>query len=604
MSCNNDELQTDDPVKESIKEPTDQPEGNEITTPCGFDLSKVQANQTIVINCLLDLGGDTVNLPANVKLLYEGGDIINGTLNFSTNNSISGQLLSASLNLTGSIPLIKDPVFEFKPQRWGIVQGNVSDQVALKNRDILQSVIDQTKQMGVNVFHIDAIDAYFHLRYSWTDAKGYNDIAIHLPSNFHLRMTEKTHLRLQPNNWPFGAFISVYDKTNVKISGGNIYGDRFTHDYSDILDEVGISRFTHEWPGLLIIAGSSDVVIDGMYLTNSTGDAVIFGASNGFRNENVATKTFNQNVILKNSTTNASRRNNITITDGKNLTVENCKILNGGNGDNIYDLAGNKIISSAGIAPRVGIDIEPIWGWNETDGFIFREKVEQVYIRGCTFIDNVVASFIDYSGIDVTVENCISDNGFASAQSTGGKYFNNVLVASEKFKDATGITMGSMDVTINGQRQQLSENNIVKGNRVEGFVFGTVVRGNNCEVSNNTYIDNWVGLKILTTENTKFDNNSFKSNDKSDSGGISLFDGVAKNLTFSNMTIDMPRYPLEIIGLNSENPQYYLKFINCSFKSQENYPLIIKDSPNVSFTNTTLINTMFDVTNSPNFSNN
>ena len=122
MSCNNDELQTDDPVKESIKEPTDQPEGNEITTPCGFDLSKVQANQTIVINCLLDLGGDTVNLPANVKLLYEGGDIINGTLNFSTNNSISGQLLSASLNLTGSIPLIKDPVFEFKPQRWGIVQ--------------------------------------------------------------------------------------------------------------------------------------------------------------------------------------------------------------------------------------------------------------------------------------------------------------------------------------------------------------------------------------------------------------------------------------------------------------------------------------------------
>ncbi|WP_159020229.1 right-handed parallel beta-helix repeat-containing protein [Algibacter sp. L3A6] len=598
-SCNNEELY-EEPLAVMEDESNEDVDDavTDVNSPCDFTLENLEANSTVVVNCIIDLQGESFDLPENVTLLDEGGEIINGTLVFSEGSSIDGDLLGNTLNVAGTKPALRDAAFTFDPKRWGIVEGVVSDEVALNNRNILQSTIDLVKNYGIDIFVINEMDAYFHLEYGWFDAKGYSEISIHLPSDFHLKLSDNTHLRLQPNNWPKGRLMSVYEQENVKISGGNFYGDRYTHDYSDIFDELNISRATHEWPGLIIVDGSKDILIDNVYCTESTGDAFIVGASNGFRYQNTS---YNQNIKITNSTFTESRRNNITITDGEDIYIENCLISGAGNGDDVFDSNNNKVFSSAGVAPRVGIDIEPIRGWNETDGFIYYEKVERVYVKGCTFINNNRASFIDYSGVDVTVENCISDNGFSSSYSTRGKYLNNKLTASEKNENGTGITMGSMEVTINGEEQQLSMNNVVKGNSIEGFVIGTVVRSNNSEVSNNSYLNCWVGLKILKTENTIFDSNDFKSSRTSDSRAISFFEGVAKNLTISNMTVEMPRKPLDLVGVNKNNTNYSLSFVNCKFTSEQGYPIEIKDTPNVTFINTTLTNTKFDVTNSANF---
>src|SRR5690606_35890030 len=62
----------------------DSSEGLKIsTTPCDFTLSGIESNATVEIDCRMDLGGQTITLPAGVALTFKGGEIINGTLNFS-----------------------------------------------------------------------------------------------------------------------------------------------------------------------------------------------------------------------------------------------------------------------------------------------------------------------------------------------------------------------------------------------------------------------------------------------------------------------------------------------------------------------------------------
>src|SRR5690606_805290 len=73
------------------------------TTPCDFLLSDATSNSTIEIDCRMDLKGQTVNLPAGVTLSYTGGEIINGTLNFSSQGIIDGNLLNKDLEIEGDV---------------------------------------------------------------------------------------------------------------------------------------------------------------------------------------------------------------------------------------------------------------------------------------------------------------------------------------------------------------------------------------------------------------------------------------------------------------------------------------------------------------------
>ena len=137
-SCNKEELFVDDNT-EIIEEPIegDQPEDDDEddekeedeevvivdpNSPCEFTLENVESNSTVIINCILDLGEKTVNLPNNVELVFEGGDIINGTLNFSENSIIDGRFLNSTLNIKGSNPTTKSPIFDLLPNRWEIVK--------------------------------------------------------------------------------------------------------------------------------------------------------------------------------------------------------------------------------------------------------------------------------------------------------------------------------------------------------------------------------------------------------------------------------------------------------------------------------------------------
>lgn len=91
-------------------------------TTTDIELDSVEPNTTIIINHVLDLQGSIIKLPIDTNILYEGGDVINGTFNCSDNTIISGELLNQTLILEGTLPRLKDTIFYFIPERWGIVQ--------------------------------------------------------------------------------------------------------------------------------------------------------------------------------------------------------------------------------------------------------------------------------------------------------------------------------------------------------------------------------------------------------------------------------------------------------------------------------------------------
>ena len=283
MSCNTEELFIE-PVgeeiinledEEEILEEDAEPEVDP-TLPCDFNLNTIEANATILINCIMDLQVQTINVPANVSILYEGGDIINGTLNFSDNAIISGELLNYTLILTGSNPRVKDPTFNFIPERWGIVEGETTSEIAQRNNNILEGTMFSVKELGVTTFKIDKLDAYFEISKvtsTTSNQNWYPSIeAINIPSDFNLFMTDNTIIRTQPNSRRnSGTLMAVRDVSNVTVTGGILYGDRDTHNYVETGEDGQL---------LFMVHGANNIILDGIKMTMGSAGGLNINALN------------------------------------------------------------------------------------------------------------------------------------------------------------------------------------------------------------------------------------------------------------------------------------------------------------------------------------
>ncbi|WNH10242.1 right-handed parallel beta-helix repeat-containing protein [Thalassobellus suaedae] len=351
-------------------------------------------------------------------------------------------------------------------------------------------------------------------------------------------------------------------------------------------------------PGLIIVCGSINVTVDSVYLTDATGDAFIFGASNGFRYRE-QNKSYNKNVVLKNSVLNASRRNNISITDGEHLIVENCTIKNAGNGNNIYDSNDNKIVSSAGIAPKVGVDIEPFRGYDSNGNFINFEIVDDVIIRGCTFTSNNISSFINYSGKNVIFENNFSDHNVGASYDDGTKFLNNTLVASEKNRSTSGISLGTFILDVYGVPTQLSKYSQAIGNTIEGFEKGIQVKGDNSIVKDNVIKDFNYGIELKAANYALIENNTLESN-KASSHGITHRGDSGKDIKFTNVNIKVPRTPIYFSNFNKTTSNTLI-FDACTFESEQGYDVFFEDTDNVTIKNSLFTNTAIKQSNCINF---
>jgi parallel beta-helix repeat protein len=569
MACNNDEIfvepNTDVIVNPDTPVDTETPvedagSGTTNTTPCDFNFSTVQAGDTVIINCVLDLGGATVTLPANVTIVYEGGDIINGTLNFSDNSIISGELLNSSLTLGGSSPLLKDPTFEFIPSRWGIVEGEVPQDVASDNQKILQEIFYLILDMGVTTFSINELDAYFYGEDIFiSDKIGWENKILSLPSNFTLEMTDKTHLRAYVNS-KYRNLIYMANVENVKVTGGHLYGFRHLEGNDDS------SHFNH----VINITSGQNITIENVHASFANEDGLtINSARHAYQADYIPSK----NVLVKGCTFNSNGRLGLSVTDGQDIIIEGNTLLNSGV-DTPY---------SPGRAPRYGMDVEPL-GYGDAQPL---QKVDRVIIRNNYEENSAAGGLILMDGDDITVSGNTFKKGVYVSAASNVRIVDNPLLST--------VVVGAQDI----YGISRNENIIVSGNTIKDGSAGIQAYNKDLQIFDNDIIDCALGIQLNGLKDSRIYNNRIYSRGK-EGDGINAINYV-DNVIIENNSIDVDDKPFYFAGINGELDQqnYTFTFNNNTIKSGANG--IFQHTYGGIFTNNTLSPYGFGLTGANNF---
>lgn len=553
-----------------------------VKTPCEFSLNNVTASSTVVIDCLMDLNGETVILPENVNLDYDGGAILNGKLVFS-GGKIDGKLLNHLLELEGNVAL-KDDVFFFNPNMWNIIEGETTFQNAVANKDKFNHVLTIVSELGGKTFEIDKLNAFFSGEYYGTEpARSYNENSLRIPSDFHLKMSDNTFLNVYPTNNPAPRLIGMYLGDNIEISGGNLVGDRYAHDYSPVKDVLGVIRDSHEFGTLIYIAGSTNINIHDVHMTDSSGDGFAVAGS-AIRNPDGTVRNGHkqaENIVLSNCIVNASRRNNISLIDGEFITIENCVVSKAGGGTSSFSSGGAKIFSSAGVAPQFGIDLEAYRERGPNNEFIEYERIQNVVIRENQFIGNHEGDIVLYTTNSVLVENNTMDNRIGANAAFNCKIINNKIVArTGGVNTSRGINFNSF---IKGGEELLYDIEVLD-NYISGFDTAISVGGNNITVAGNTVKDFKEAIYISTLRNSKIHDNVYEGN-RAISYGYFTNSGTAENVKIYNDRVITSHRPLFLNKINDgfDGTSSLLTLDNCEFSAGRE--LYLSDSKHISIKN-------------------
>ncbi len=606
LSCNDDQAIEEEIVKEELleeeekeeekeeeeEEPEEEPD-EEVEESCN-SLEEAEPNSTIEINCEIDLQGKVINLPVNTILSFEeGGNIINGTLNFSSNSVISGELLNSSVIITGIRPQLQEDRFQFYPDRWGIVEGKVKDEVALKNKEIINNLIKVVKDMGATTFEIGKMDAYFDVRSFLDNSKYSIERSIWLPSNFTLKMTDETHIRVQPNEAHSYVLVGIYKGENINVIGGNLHGDRWEHDYSPVNDIKNRPKNSHEWGHVFLIAGGRNVLVDDVHISDASGDGFsVYGSL--IRNEDGTpqpNEVVSQNVTLRNSTVTRSRRNGLSLLDGDGILIENCHITDTAQGENPNGVD----YSSAGTWPKYGISFEA-WRQRVNGRLLEYNKIQNVTLRGNTFTGNFAGDVVLFTCSKITIENnffdsrigniaafdiIIRDNHFKARIEEDGKPYNYAININSKIIEG----------------EELNYDYSIYDNTIEGYGNAMVLSGKDFKVYNNNFLNNANALGIGNIDGGEFYKNKFNSN-VDISFGYFTRGGTFKNVSIHDEKINVNYRPINLrkVKATINSP---LTFTNCEMISLDNKDNFIEDSENISITDN-VINTDFIVNGSQN----
>ena len=437
-------------------------------------------------------------------------------------------LFSVLIHAQGYYATPDQNVYTLDPEMVGIVQGTVSDAVALQNRKAINQAFQEAYEANYKIFAIDSLEAYFDIvtltegRSSFTPRLE----AIRIPGpNITLKMSDDTHLRAQPNNAGEYELMTNNLHDNVTITGGNLWGDRNQHDYSG--DGGG------EHGHVLVIRGGENCLVDGVVMKEGSGDGLDVKGLNFFYDANY---NETRNLVVRNCIIDSNRRNNISITDGYHIIIENNQILN----------AGVDTPTSQGTAPQFGIDIEPYAEDNDAGVAFYYEHIEDITIRNNIERGSVKGATIIVGGDTVMIENNNFETGI------GYKHANNVTIRNNlsenhnpEYTDVSGIFAGPTREKYKG--------NEIYGNTVIGFKNGMTLVSNNHDVHDNTFRNFKTGLYLKGyLNNTDVYDNTFESSAaSSDAAFFYLLN--ADSVSVRNNTFESSRFAFRMDQVESEN---------------------------------------------------
>lgn len=235
-------------------------------------------------------------------------------------------------------------------------------------------VREVTMYLPAGVYHIDATAG-------GEDLFGkYKFGGIVLTTNQKLVMSPSALLVALPNNKGNSQVINITGRDGVSVSGGQIIGERKEHKGK-----------SGEWGHGIAVFGSTNVTIENVDISQCWGDGIYLGFYDG-------PNTYSDTITIKNCNLHHNRRNNLSITDARNVTVKDCA----------FNYA-------SGVDPQYGIDIEP--NKNRT--------CSNVIISNCSFKGNAKGTIqilgqLNAHVKDVTIENCTGDKEPVKWEGYGG----------------------------------------------------------------------------------------------------------------------------------------------------------------------------------------
>tara|TARA_R110000868_G_scaffold317430_2_gene578261 strand:+ start:480 stop:2483 length:2004 start_codon:yes stop_codon:yes gene_type:complete len=495
------------------------------TTPCDYTLATLTANETLKVSCQLDLEGQTIALPANVILEYDGGEIINGALTFS-GGKIDGDLLNQNLEVSGTVVLI-NPTFTFHPERWDIFQGKTNSDRALENTLNLEKLFYITKDLGGSTFTIDEFDAFFETgRITPPNYINYypHKEAVNLPSDFNLVMTDNTHLRIQPanaqtENLGNGAVLSVNDGFNVTVTGGTLHGDRDIRYYSADDGQEG----TH----LFYIHSGTNVTLKNIKFVDGAKGALSINSRHFTTNPDYIPTN---NVKVLNCEFKNIRRMAIALTDGRNILIEGNSFIN----------TGQASANSNGGEVGYAINMEATRSRDENGELVLKEKVTDVIIRGNIERGSRAGSITISIAENITIEDNDLETKVVYSYTSGSKILNNKFTASEESSNTPAIfATGDGDTVFNNE---------IGGNEISGYSAGINAASYDMNIHDNIIKNCLVGLQIGKVIKLKITNNDINVS----RSGIQATNTFADDVEISGNTIAADKNHIYIINLNSK----------------------------------------------------
>ncbi|SFD07568.1 right-handed parallel beta-helix repeat-containing protein [Algibacter pectinivorans] len=590
-SCNNEELFVDqivteelvetDNIKEEVEDPVVDP-----TAPCAFSLSSATANSTVVIDCILDLDGQTITLPSSVYLSYAGGDIINGTINFGASNTIDGELLNYTLNVKGQTPKLTKPEFNFLPERWDIVEGETTSDIAWDNNKNLEFTMSLIKELGATTFKMDVIDAYFEGSRNAPGTNFYPSVeAVNIPSDFNLVMTDNTHLRIQPataqsERLENGAIFAIRDADNITVTGGNLHGDRKVRYFSP--DNNGL-----EGAHLFYIESGRNVILDGIkFIDGSKGGLNIYSLGATFE------AWYNPSRYIKvlNCEFTNIRRMAVALTDGRDILFEG----------NTFTNTGQPGPNSTGGEVGYAMNMEATRVRDANGILVEREKVTDIIIRGNKETGSRGGSISVHIGQNVTIE----DNDFETTVTYA--YTNGTKIINNRFK-GLGASKSDYAIFATGDGDTVY-NNEIYGNTIEDYNIGMILSSAYIEVHSNVISGVTSGILLGKSTNSNIYNNNVTAN----TFGIIVGNTWLNNVEIKGNTLSAGFLNMKFSNSNNkpEHANYtfsvtdnicktdkkidFLQVNGVNFSNNEVAGIQIANSTNLTISNNTIKPTDFD----------
>ena len=281
-----------------------------------------------------------------------------------------------------------------------------------------------------------------------------------LRSNVTLQMSPTTILGVIPNAAAHYEVLHIGGVSNVNINSGVLWGDRLTH--KGTTGEHGFGA---------AVLGSSNVTITGTASNNMWGDGFYIGNGPTFGS---SLKTRSTNVKLIDVTADNNRRQGISVTSGKDISIVRAKLTN-----------------TNGAAPSAGIDVEP----NGKTDILQNISIVDTYTannQGAGISLSLGAILGTTTPISITVTNHTDDGSKQGMNISGGSGIipGTVRVDNPIWKNSktnalaiVGTDYRGFSTTVNNAKV-VNANTSAKGAAISVYNYNTAVQLGNVAINN------------------------------------------------------------------------------------------------------------------------